>query len=95
MEKTNITHISEGIDFLGYTFGRRITFTKQKYGSKILTRQMRIPTLDVNMQRVISRLSEAGYCDKSGRPVPNFQHLPLPQSATNNKVNYILQGLNN
>lgn len=56
---------------------------------------MRIPTLDVNMGRVIRRLSEAGFCDKGGAPVPNFKYLQSPQSETNNKVNYIIQGLNN
>ena len=96
-EKTLITHISKGIGFLGYTFGsrRRAVFTKQKYGVKLLTRKMVIPTLDVDMGRVMRRLNEAGYCDKGGVPVPNFKHLQLPQSETNNKVNYIIQGLSN
>lgn len=94
-EKTLITHISEGIKFLGYVIKRRTAFTKQTYGNRRLTRRMSIPTLDINKDRVIAKLSAAGYCDKSGRPLPNFKLLQLPQSETNLKVNYILQGLAN
>jgi hypothetical protein len=54
---------------------------------------MRILRLDVDMQRVIKRLAEAGFCDKSGAPVPAFKYLQYPQSETNKKINYILQGL--
>ena len=92
-EKTLVTHISKGISFLGYVFRKRTLFTKQTYGSKVLTRRMRIPIWDVNMKRVIKRLVEAGFCDGSGFPVPAFKYLQFPQSETNQKVNYILQGL--
>jgi hypothetical protein len=54
---------------------------------------MTIPTLDVNMKKVIARLAEANFCDESGDPKPVFRHLRLPQSETNIKVNYILKGL--
>lgn len=86
-EKTLITHISKGIKFLGYVISRRTTFTKQNYGGRLLKRKMSIPTLDVDRDRVISRLSEAGYCDKAGEPVPNYKLLQLPQSESNRKVN--------
>lgn len=94
-EKTLITHISKGIHFLGYIFSRRLVFTKQMYGLRTLTRRMKIPTLDVDLGRVIKRLAEAGFCDKSGKPVPMFKYMQLPQSETNKKVNYIMQGLCN
>jgi hypothetical protein len=94
-EKTLIPHISEGIKFLGYIIKRRTVFTKQTYANRRLTRRMSIPTLDVDKNKVIAKLSAAGYCDKSGNPVPNFKLLQLPQSETNLKVNYILQGLAN
>ena len=93
MEKTRITHISKGITFLGYKFSRRTIFIKQSYSGKLVNRKMTIPTLDINMERVIQRLSQAGFCDGSGTPVPAFRFLRLPQSEVNIKVNYILRGL--
>ena len=93
LEKTKITHITEGIEFLGYIFSRRHLFIKQSYAGTILTRKMTIPTLDVNMKRVIARLSEARFCDGNGDPIPAFRFLRLPQSEINTKVNYILKGL--
>lgn len=68
-------------------------FTKQAYGPYILTCRIRIRMLDVDMQRVIEGLAAAGFCDKSGAPVPAFKYLQYPQSETNTKINYILQGL--
>jgi hypothetical protein len=93
LEKTKLTHITKGIEFLGYIFSRRQLFIKQSYSGHIVTRKMTIPTLDVNMKRVIARLSEANFCDGNGNPKPNFRYLRLPQSETNIKVNYILRGL--
>jgi len=93
LEKTKITHVTKGIEFLGYIFGRRQLFIKQTYWGRVVTRKMTIPTLDVNMKRVIARLAESGFCDGSGNPIPAFRYLRLPQSETNVKVNYILRGL--
>jgi hypothetical protein len=93
LEKTKITHITKGIEFLGYIFSRRKLFIKQLYSRIIVTRKMTIPTLDVNMKKVIARLAEAKFCDGDGNPLPAFRFLRLPQSETNIKVNYILRGL--
>lgn len=93
LEKTKITHISEGIEFLGYKFGRRTIFVRQSYNGRKVLRKMTIPTLDVNMKRVIARLTQANFCDGDGRPKPAFRFLRLPQSEVNQKVNYILRGL--
>ena len=93
IEKTHITNISKGIPFLGYKFSRRTIVIKQKYGDKIKNRKMTIPTLDVDMDRVIKRLSAVGYCDGTGDPRPMFKHLQPPQSETNMEINYILRGL--
>ena len=93
LEKTKITHVTKGIEFLGYKFGRKTLFTRQKYGDKLVSRKMVIPTLDVNMTRVIARLSQARFCDGNGVPTPAFRFLRLPQSETNHKINYILKGL--
>lgn len=93
LEKTKITHITEGIEFLGYIFSRRQLFVKQSYGGTVVTRKMTIPTLDVNMKRVIARLSDANLCEGDGKPSPAFQFLRFPQSFVNTRVNYILRGL--
>ena len=93
LEKTKITHITEGIEFLGYIFSLRQLFVKQSYGGTVVTRKMTIPTLDVNMKRVIARLSDANFCEGDGNPVPAFRFLRFPQSYANARVNYILRGL--
>ena len=93
LDKTKVTHVSKGIEFLGYIFSSRQLFVKQSYRGTVITRKMIIPILDVNMKRVIARLAEANFCDKSGNPIPAFRFLRLPQSETNTKVNYILKGL--
>lgn len=93
LEKNKITHVTKGIEFLGYIFSRRRGFTKQRYSGRIVTRKITFPTLDVNMEKVIARLSEANFCDRSGNPKPAFRYLRLPQSETNIKVNNILRGL--
>lgn len=93
LEKTKITHISKGIDFLGYRFCRKLLFIKQSYGGKKVNRKMSIPTLDVNMKRVIARLMQTNFCTGDGSPIPAFRFLRLPQSEVNLKVNYILRGL--
>ena len=93
LEKTKITHISKGIDFLGYRFCRKSVFVKQSYSGKQVVRKMIIPTLDVNIKRVIARLAQTGFCTGDGTPIPAFRLLRLPQSEVNFKVNYILRGL--
>src|SRR5258708_2363358 len=93
LKKAKITHVSRGIGFLGYVFSRKILFVKQRYGRRVVTRKMTIPTLDVNMNRVIARLSQVGFCAGNGNPIPAFRFLRLPQSETNLKVNQILKGL--
>ena len=93
MVKTKITHISKGTEFLGYKFSRRTLFVRQSYGGRTVLRKMTIPSLDVNMKRVIARLRQGNFCLGDGRPTPAFRFLPLPQSEVNKKVNYILRGL--
>jgi hypothetical protein len=93
LNKTKITHISKYIEFLGYVFGRRTLFVRQRYSSKIVRRQMTIPILDVNMVKVIARLKEVNFCDDSGNPTPAFRLLRMPQAYTNAKANQILRGL--
>lgn len=93
IEKTKITNISSGIEFLGYKFSRRTVFVRQSYSGRKVLRKMTIPTLDVNMKRVIDRLTQANFCTGDGTPKPAFRFLRLPQSEVNKKVNSILKGL--
>jgi len=94
-EKTRITHVSKGIPFLGHIFSRNTYVTRQKYENKIVKRRITIPTLYVDMKKVINRLKEKGFCDKSGNPIPCFRFLRYPQSETNLKANSIINGLSN
>lgn len=93
LKKTKITHITNGIEFLGYKFSRRTIFVRQRYHGKWRLRKMTIPTLDVNMSRVIERLAQANFCTSNGTPKPAFRLLRLPQAETNQKANHILNGL--
>ena len=94
-EKTHITHISKRIPFLGHIVGRNTYIVKQKFANSIVNRKMTIPTLYVNMKKVIARLAEQRFCDGSGKPLPNFRFLRLPQSESNRKINMIIRGLCN
>jgi hypothetical protein len=93
LEKTKITHITKGVEFLGYKFSRRTIFVRQSYSGREVLRKMTIPTLDVNMKRVIARLTQVSFCTGDGTPRPAFRFLRLPQSEVNQKVNRILRGL--
>lgn len=94
LEKTNIPHVTKRIDFLGYRFSRHEIFVRQSYSGRTILRKMVMPTLNVNMDRVIDRLKQAGFCTGDGTPPegPAFRFLRLPQSETNQKVNFILKG---
>lgn len=85
-EKTHITHISKGIPFLGHTFGRNTYVIKQKYGERTVNRRITIPTLYVNMKKVIKRLKEKGFCDGSGNPIPCFRFLRYPSNTKKNNL---------
>lgn len=73
MEKTKISHVSKGIEFLGHKFTRRVLFIRQRFAGKLITRKMTIPILDINMVKVIDRLKEARFCDGYGEPLPPFR----------------------
>lgn len=94
-ENTHITHVTKGIPFLGYIFSRNTHVIKQRYNGKKVNRRITTPTLYVNMEKVIARLKEKGFCDGSGNPIPCFRFLRYPQSETNTKINMILRGLCN
>lgn len=93
LEKTKITHISNGISFLGYVFKRRSMYIRQKYGNRLLKRHMTVPVLNIDLKKVVKRLAIAGFCDLRGNPIPLFKYLRLPQYEVNKKINGILNGL--
>jgi group II intron reverse transcriptase/maturase len=95
LEKSKVTHITKGIRFLGYKFGRRFLFVQTKRGTKFYKRKMTIPTLDVDMKKVIANLARVNFCDGEGNPTPAFRFLRHPQGETNKKINTILRGLSN
>ena len=97
MGKTKITHISKKVPFLGYLIGRRILLVKQRYGKekRWVNRKAVIPTIDGNINKMISSLAVNNFCDKSGFSKPNFSLLMLPQSEINSRINSIILGISN
>jgi hypothetical protein len=87
------------VPFLGYLMSRnpdRIRKFCRKQGEKWITYRVEdIGTLCflVDMQKVIRRLAEKGFCDKSGDPKPNFRYYQYPQDKSVKVVGNILRGL--
>lgn len=48
-----------------------------------------------DMDKVVKKLSEAKFCDRSGDPKPCFQYMHQPQSLTNVRIRSIILGLCN
>lgn len=49
----------------------------------------------VDQEKVIRKLAENKFCDKAGKPKPNFRYLGNPQSYTVSKVGNIIRGIDN
>jgi group II intron reverse transcriptase/maturase len=49
----------------------------------------------VDQEKVIRKLAENKFCDKAGKPKPNFRYLGDPQSYTVSKVSNIIRGIDN
>jgi len=93
MNKTKIIHISKGVPYLYYIFTRKIVFVKETLNGIKRVRKKTIPLLNVNADRLIPCLSEVGFCNRDGTPVPAFRYLKFSQSETNKKVNFLLSYL--
>jgi hypothetical protein len=87
-EKTKITHISEGFNFLGHILSRRVLISKSKSN---IRRKVSIFILDTSKIEIIKKFAKAGFCDGSENPKSNFKHLRVPQSQTNDKINRIIR----
>lgn len=87
------------VPFLGYLMSRnpdRIRKFCRRQGDKWITYRIEdIGTLCflVDMDKVIRRLAEKGFCDKSGNPIPNFKYYQYPQDKSVKVVGNILRGL--
>lgn len=87
------------VPFLGYLISRnpdRVRKFCRKQGDKWITYRVEdYGTLCflVDMQKVIRRLAEKGFCDKSGNPKPNFRYYQYPQDKSVKVVGNILRGL--
>lgn len=100
IEKTKVSHhLNDKVHFLGYVLGKSgrnaYTYIRRYQGVKRKVRTIRggSPFLKVDMQRVIQRMAQKGFCDKSGYPLPNFYYLPEPQTAVIKKCSLITRGL--
>lgn len=91
VNKLSIVHISKTISFLGFVFGRRYIYIKQKYVGTLVKRRKALLTLDVSFRKLILWLSEKGFCDKQGKPKPLFYYLKYSQAVTNVYMNRILR----
>ena len=94
-QKTKITHISKGVFFLGHIWSRNTYMIKQKYAGKLRNKRMQSSSLKVGTRWVIEALRDKKFCDGSGKPIPYFKNLRLPQSETNLLANTIIKGLCN
>ena len=87
------------VPFLGYLISRnpdRIRKFCRRQGDRWITYRVEdVGTLCflVDMQKVIRRLAEKGFCDKAGNPKPNFRYYQYPQEKSVKVVGNILRGL--
>lgn len=93
IEKTHITHISRGVPFLGYVFGRKTLVVRQVYSGRTVKRKMTTPSLTANMKKLIEKMTALKVCTESGNPLPLFRYLRNPQIETNQRINRIIMGL--
>lgn len=100
MEKTKISHHKEDtVRFLGYILGKSgrnaYSYIRRYHGVKRKVRVLRggSPFLKVDMEKVIKRLHQKGFCRADGYPIPNFYYLPEPQTAIIRKLSLVLRGL--
>ena len=81
------------IAFLGYLISRDSTYLRR--GRRYGIRRSGGLSLLVDMRKVINRLAEKGFCDKSGNPKPNFAYFQYPQTYSVARIASILRGLAN
>nr|YP_010881098.1 hypothetical protein QU395_mgp13 [Moerckia flotoviana]WIA66600.1 hypothetical protein [Moerckia flotoviana] len=81
------------IAFLGYLISCDSTYLRR--GRRYGIRRSGGLSLLVDMQKVINRLAEKGFRDRSGHPKPNFAYFQYPQTYSVARIASILRGLAN
>ena len=105
-EKTLISHISEGVKFLGYIIWRKVQFVTQRYESGLRRRKVTLLAIDGDSKKLMNKLEREGFIERKIKTInnktkeviqakPKFAFLRLPQSETNATINSIIRGLTN
>lgn len=99
LEKTKITHISEGVKFLGHVLWRKYVFVKSLQSTgKERKRKITILAIDGDKKKLIKKLMDKKLCHMVDNNIiqslPIFSLIRLPQSEINDKLNQILRGMN-
>nr|YP_009370325.1 putative reverse transcriptase/maturase [Bulboplastis apyrenoidosa]ARO90814.1 putative reverse transcriptase/maturase [Bulboplastis apyrenoidosa] len=90
-DKSRITHISQGIEYLGFVFAIRMHIKKSQKTGK--SKRHSMPYLKIDLVKYKDILKNLDFCDGNGKPKPCFKYLRLPQSETNRKINATLRGI--
>ncbi|MEO1374954.1 MAG: reverse transcriptase domain-containing protein [Cyanobacteria bacterium J06635_10] len=98
IEKTNITHHESRIPWLGFlvSTSRTVRGAKARLESKTIPK--RIPALGVtvysDINKILGRLAQKGYCQKDGTSLPNWKEALLPpQSYSTKRASQLIVGL--
>lgn len=97
-EKTLITRAKgNDVPFLGYhiSMNSKKPYSYSRAGKTVKVLRGNRIYLKVDGRRIIRKLNEKGFCDRGGRPLPNFKYMGFPQSVTNSKISSLLRGLCN
>jgi group II intron reverse transcriptase/maturase len=98
-DKTLISRHTDRIGFLSYIICKSVAkpyeYKRRYHGIEKTVKVLRGNRvyLKADLKKVITRLSQKGYCDGGGSPLPNFAHLQEPQGTAIQKVSWILNGL--
>jgi hypothetical protein len=94
-DKTTITPASEGCTFLGTRIHIPRNAERFKKGVKVKARANLGPRLNAPLERVIKKLSQGGYCDSLGKPLPRFAWYAADKDEIVGNYTSVLRGLLN
>jgi len=93
-EKTKINDlVQKPTRFLGYSIHMHHGIWKRNSNNTLRRYGKGHVRLMADRNRVVERLAEKGFCNKSGDPRPKFTYLYDSQSNTNTKINRIFRGI--
>lgn len=98
LEKTNVTHHESRIPWLGFLISTSKTVRGAKARLDGVTIKKRIPALGVtvysDINKILKRLAQKGYCQKDGTSLPNWKEALLPpQSYSVKRASKLIVGL--